>query len=226
MRDYLVLGCITVLACGGGSASGPAATTATASNTATPAATTAAPAPTASATSATKDDDAAYDDPNESAQAITMEPLVKKGTPKSAYPKAKVSESECWKGVGFTGQHEKDWPALIDKCGTPTGMLEYVHPQNGKLHHIKDKVDSFTVPMTRSACYRVFAVADSSIHDIDIVILKNGAIMGTDDQTQPVAIVSGSAAFCPPDDATYSFDVKIDGEGRGAYTFGIWTRPK
>lgn len=52
------------------------------------------------------------------------------------------------------------------------------------------------------------------------------AIMGTDDPTQPVAIVRGSRAFCPPDDATHSFDVKIDGAGRGAYTFGIWTRPK
>ena len=221
MRDKILWAAAVICACGGGSAekqgmqTGPQP-----SASATPVAS-AAPA---ASTTTTADD--SYEDPNESATAITMEPLVKKGTPKSAYPKAKVSESECWKSVSFGGQHEKDWTSLIAACGTPTGMLEYVKPANGKLHHVKDKVDSFTTTMSKSSCYRVFAVADSSIHDIDIVILKNGAIMGTDDQTQPVAIVQGSTSFCPPDDASYSFDVKIDGDGQGAYTFGIWTRPK
>jgi len=219
MRDFRVFGCVAVLcACGGEGSSAPPPTTTT---TTAPSATA---APSASAAATTPD--VPYDDPNESAQAITMEPIVKKTTPKSAYPKTKVSDGDCWKSVSWGGRHDADWAALIEKCGTPTGMLEYVKPQNGKLHHIKDKVDSFTVPMSAKSCYRVYAVADSSIHDIDIVILRNGAIMGTDDQTQPVAIVQGSSPFCPPDDATYSFDVKIDGDGQGAYTFGIWTRPK
>lgn len=218
MRDKIVWVGALICACGGGSAGKQQPVTAQA-----PPQTSASPAPSATTTTAADD---AYDDPNESATAISMTPLVKKGTPKSAYPKAKVGEGECWKTVPFSGQHDKDWTALIGACGTPTGMLEYVKPENGKLHHIKDKVDSFTTAMTKNACYRIFAVADSSIHDIDIVILKNGAIMGTDDQTQPVAIVQGSTSFCPPDDASYSFDVKIDGDGQGAYTFGIWTRPK
>jgi hypothetical protein len=101
-----------------------------------------------------------------------------------------------------------------------------VKPQNGKLHHIKDAVDSFTIAMTKGQCYRLFAVADSTIHDIDIVILRNGSILGTDDMAQPVAIIQGKEPFCPLDDANYSFDVKVKGEGKGAYTFGIWTRPK
>jgi hypothetical protein len=209
---------VLICACGGGSAEKQGMQTGPQPS--------ASAAPSAAPATTTTAADDTYDDPNESATAIGMEPLVKKGTPKSAYPKAKVDEGACWKTVPFSGAHDKDWTALVGACGTPTGMLEYVKPENGKLHHIKDKVDSFTVPMTKNACYRVFAVADSSIHDIDIVILKNGAIMGTDDQTQPVAIVQGSSPFCPPDDATYSFDVKIDGDGQGAYTFGIWTRPK
>jgi hypothetical protein len=79
--------------------------------------------------------------------------------------------------------------------------------------------------MSKTQCYRLFAVADSSIHDIDILILRNGAIMGSGSMTQPVEIINGSGAFCPETDGTYSFDVKIKGEGKGAYTFGIWTRP-
>ncbi len=154
-----------------------------------------------------------------------MQPLVTKTTPKSTYPKATTSDGDCWKTVSFSGQAGKDFAALIDKCGTPTGMLEYVKPQSGKLHHIKDAIDSFTVAMSKSSCYRLFAVADSTIHDIDIVILRNGAILGTDDMAQPVAIIQGASPFCPQDDASYTFDVKVKGEGKGAYTFGIWTRP-
>ena len=88
------------------------------------------------------------------------------------------------------------------------------------------RTDSFTVAMNKGACYRLFAVADQTIHDIDIVILRNGAILGTDDMHQPVAIIQGGAPFCPEDDGNYSFDVKVKGEGKGAYTVGIWTRPK
>ena len=221
MRDFIGWAGVVLVACGGGAANQQ---TAAATNASASPAASASAAPAASATTTGADEK--YDDPNESATAISMDPLVKKGTPKSAYPKAKTTEAACWKTVPFSGEHDKDWTSLVSACGTPAGMLEYVKPENGKLHHVKDKVDSFTVAMQKSSCYRVFAVADASIHDIDIVILKNGAIMGTDDQTQPIAIVQGSAPFCPPDDATYSFDVKIDGEGQGAYTFGIWTRPK
>jgi hypothetical protein len=223
MRDFKLVGCVAVLfACGGGGGGG-GTTAPTSSGTPTGApSTTASAAPSASSATA----DEGYDDPNESAAAITMAPLVTKTTPKTAYPKPKTTDGDCWKTVGFSGQHDKDFPALIDKCGTPTGMLEYVKPANGKLHHIKDAVDSFTTPMTKGSCYRIFAVADQTIHDIDIVILRNGAILGTDDMHQPVAIIQGSSPFCPEDDATYSFDVKVKGEGKGAYTFGIWTRPK
>lgn len=222
MRDFTT-GCLALLcACGGGSgatqpnpaSSGSAAPTASSVASAAP-----------SASAAAGDDDT-YDDPNESADAIVMQPLVTKATPKAAYPKAKTTDGDCWKTVSFSGQHDKDWTALITACGTPTGMLEYVKPQNGKLHHIKDVSDSFTVTMNKGSCYRLFAVADSSIHDIDIVILRNGAILGTDDMTQPVAIIQGTAPFCPETDGVYSFDVKIKGDGKGAYTFGMWTRPK
>lgn len=224
MRDFALVGFLGfVWACGGGS------TNATANNAqttnATPsAATTATAAPSASASAATASDET-YDDPNESAAAITMQPLVTSKTPKSAYPKATTSDGDCWKTVSFTGQHDKDYPALIDKCGTPTGMLEYVKPASGKLHHIKDAVDSFSVTMNKGTCYRLFAVGDSSIHDIDVVILRNGSILGNGSMTQPVEIIQGSSPFCPTDDGNYTFDVKVHGEGKGAYTFGIWTRP-
>ncbi len=224
MRDYALVGIVgLVWACGGGGAS---ATTPTSAGSSTPSATTsAAPVASAAPSASAAGADEKYDDPNESAEVIAMQPLVTAKTPKSAYPKSSVSDADCWKSVSFSGQHDKDYPALVEKCGSPTGMLEYVKPATGKLHHIKDAVDSFSVAMSKTACYRLFAVGDSSIHDIDVVILRNGSILGQGSMTQPVEIIQGSAPFCPTDDGNYTFDVKVKGVGKGAYTFGIWTRP-
>ena len=223
MRDFALVGIVgLVWACGGGGSNATANNASTTSNTAAPSATTAASAAPSASTASNEEK---YDDPNESAEVITMQPLVTKTTPKTAYPKISVSDGDCWKTVSFTGQHDKDYPALVEKCGSPTGMLEYVKPANGKLHHVKDAVDSFSVTMNKGVCYRLFAVGDSTIHDIDIVILRNGAIMGNGSMTQPVEIIQGSSPFCPSDDGNYTFDVKVHGEGKGAYTFGIWTRP-
>ncbi len=216
---------VLVAACGGNSSNSTATAPTTSASTASTAASASGAATTAPAASSASAANEPYDDPNESAVAIDMPPLVKKGTPKSAYPKVTTSDGDCYKTVGFSGQHDRDYTALIEKCGTPTGMLEYVKPQTGKLHSVKDAVDSFTVPMDKGSCYRLFAVGDQTIHDIDIVILRNGAILGSGAMTQPVEIIQGSAPFCPVDDGKYSFDVKVKGEGKGAYTFGIWTRP-
>src|SRR5689334_12408767 len=126
MRLGLFFGFIAMGACGGGQTppqNGGATTSATTSAA-------------ASSSSASTAHDEPYDDPNESAVAISMAPLVTKATPKSSYPKAKTPEKDCYKSVLFSGDHAKDYAALIEKCGTPTGLLEYVKPANGKLHHI------------------------------------------------------------------------------------------
>ncbi len=220
MRELTFVGIgILCAACGGGGTNATTTTATTSTSSAAPSASVAV-APSASAAP-----DDVYDDPNESSAPIVMQPEVTKTTPKSAYPKSKSTDGDCWKTVSFGGTADKDFSALIDKCGTPTGMLEYVKPERGKLHSVKDAIDSFTVAMSKGSCYRLFAVADATIHDIDIVILRNGAILGTDDMAQPVAIIQGASPFCPTDDGTYGFDVKVKGEGKGAYVFGIWTRP-
>ena len=224
-RPLASLSVLLLAACGGGGSQ----SSATAPVTSAPVAASTAPAPagSASAASSAAAPAEAYDDPSESAVAIDMPPLVKKGTPKSAFPKATIPEKGCYRDVQFSGQHAGDFAALVDKCGKPAGLLEYVKPAEGKLHHVKDKRDTFSVKLLGGYCYRYFAVADSTIKDIDILVQKpGGAIVASDQQTQPVAIIDFEKAWCMDDDATYEFHVEVDGVGHGAYTFGIWTRPK
>ncbi|MBL8609330.1 MAG: hypothetical protein JNL38_18515 [Myxococcales bacterium] len=198
---------------------------AAASATAAAPVTSASAAPVASASAKPADDDT-HDDPNESAEHLTMTPLIAKGA-KVTYPKKTVDDGACWKTVGLTGKHDKDFDALVEKCGTPTGLVEYAKPVHGRLHHKHDKRDTFTMKLAGGMCYRYFTVADGTITDIDILVLKpNGAMVADDKTSHPVAIIDPAQPWCIDKDAEYVFAIEVDGPGKGGYTFGVWARPK
>ena len=163
-------------------------------------------------------------DPNEKEGAIELTPLVDKAK-KPAFPKQTVADLDCLKNLSFTGHHEADYATLIGKCGTPTGMLQYTQPAEGRLHAKHDKRDEFTLKVQKGMCYRYFAVADDGIKDIDILIMKHGALMATDNTEQPVAVIDTEKLWCMDEDLNLEFKIEIDGRGAGGYTFGVWTRP-
>lgn len=170
-------------------------------------------------------------DPNEKDHEkdgpIEMAPLIAKNPPKSLFPKATTGDKECLAGLAFTGKHKEDYETLIKQCGTPTGLVKYVEPKEGRLHAVHDKRDVFSVEVRKGMCYRYFAVADNGIADIDILIEKpGGALIGTDKTTQPVAIINTGEPWCVTDyDQKLHFAIEIDGHGAGGYTFGAWARP-
>lgn len=226
---------LTAAACGGSPTPPPkpADPTPAASDTPTPTASAAdAGAPAADPTEAkyAQAESAEHVDPTEKDDKdgpIIMKSLVPKTTPKSAYPKPTVKDGEsCLGAIPWSGNHKVDYQTVVDKCGTPTGMLKYVEPHDGRLHAKKDKVDLFQVNVYKNMCYRYFAVADDGIKDIDILVLKKGAMMAMDKTAHPVAIIDHDKLWCVDEDMTLDFRVEIDGPGAGTYTFGVWTRPK
>jgi hypothetical protein len=225
MRKFEVLmGMGLIAACGGGgtnTATNTPTTTTTASATSS---TTATPSGSTASSALPPGDE--HVDPTESAENITMTPLVTKGA-KTTFPKSTVGDKECWSKVSLSGDHNKDFTALIASCGTPTGLVEYAKPVTGKLHHKVDKRDTFALKLLGGMCYRYFAVADSGISDLDILIEKpNGALIADDKQTSPVAIVDGDKTWCMDEDADYVFAIQVDGTGKGSYMFGVWVKPK
>ena len=220
-----------LVACGGGETPPPATPSSPAVASApanpSPAAAAAAPVAVASGPVVAVDKSDEHIDPNEVSGTITMAPQVAKSTPKSKFPKASVTDRACWEGIGLTGDHVKDYAEIVAKCGGPTGLLEYAHPVSGKLHHKHDKRDSYTMKLAGGLCYRYFGVADGGITDLDILIEKpNGALVADDKTSQPVAIIEGDKPWCLEQDAEYNFQIEVDGEGKGGYTFGVWARPK
>ena len=218
------------VACGGATSAPPAAPSSPPidpASAASPAAAASHSSPASPAAVAVADKSDEHIDPNEVSGTITMAPQVAKSTPKSKFPKASVTDRACWEGIGLTGDHDKDYAEIVAKCGGPTGLLEYAHPVSGKLHHKHDKRDSYTMKLAGGLCYRYFGVADGGITDLDILIEKpNGALVADDKTSQPVAIIEGDKPWCLEQDAEYNFQIEVDGEGKGGYTFGVWARPK
>lgn len=165
-------------------------------------------------------------DPNERGEHIVLTPLVSKGTARASFPKPTISDHDCLKELPFTGNHQADYQALVDKCGATTGLLEYTKAHEGRLHAKKDVRDHFRISVMKGFCYRYFAVADDGIKDIDIIVLRKGALIATDRTEQPIAIIDSDKLWCVDEDEDLEFSVEIDGRGAGGYTFGVWTRPK
>jgi hypothetical protein len=172
-----------------------------------------------------------YTDPNEKDHEkdgpIEMTSLLPKNPPKTLFPKSTIGDHECFQGLAFTGNHKTDYAALVEKCGTPTGMVKAVEAAEGHLHAKKDQRDVFSLDVKKGLCYRYFAVADNGIADIDILVQKpNGALLATDKTTQPIAIINTGEPWCVTDyDQKLHFAVEVDGHGAGHYTFGVWVRP-
>jgi hypothetical protein len=229
LRSVVPASAVAVLCCACGGAPAAPPTTAQEGSSPAPApAATAAPAakssqaPAAAASSGAAD---TYDDPAEAQEPVTLVPLFTKAK-SPQFPKATLGERECWETVPITGVAQKDHDALVARCGTPTGSVEYVKPSAGKLHHAKDKRDAFVVHVIGGLCYRFFGVADGSIGDLDILIQQtNGSLVGEDRTHGPVAIIDTDKAWCMDRDGDYQFNVQVGGTGTGNYVFGVWARP-
>jgi hypothetical protein len=167
------------------------------------------------------------DDPNESADPIALVPEITRPWDKSTFPAKLGDEEKCWQTINVSGDAQKDYDSLTASCGAPLGLREYAKPAHGHLHSVKDKRDTFSIKLLKGLCYRYFAVGDSGIKDIDILVEKKGNVLvGDDKQNGPVAIIDASKSWCMNEDAEYFFNVEVDGEGHGKYVFGTWARPK
>lgn len=155
----------------------------------------------------------------------TLTPLFEKGS-RPSFPPATASAATCWQTIGLSGDAQKDYEQLAGKCGTPTGAVAYVKPAAGKLHHLKDKRDTYLLHLQGGLCYRYFGVADGTVKDLDILILQaKGALVGDDKTQGPVAIIESDKAWCQDRDVDYQFAVEVDGPGTGRYVFGVWAQP-
>lgn len=172
------------------------------------------------------------DDPNKAPVEKDMTVLLDPGTPKSAFPKSTIGDRACWQDIGLVGNHDRDYAQVVEKCGAPTGMLEYAKAEHGTLHDIThgeltDIRDKFKLKVRGGMCYRFFAVGDGTVVDMDILVFtKTGALVANDSTKSPVAIIHSAKPWCVDEDAEYHFHLDVDSHGKGKYVFAVFARPK
>ena len=69
----------------------------------------------------------------------------------------------------LSGKYVDDYNELAARCGKPTGMLPFSKPVQASSAPTT-KATSTRSKLVGGGCYRFFAVADSSIKDIDVAI--------------------------------------------------------
>ncbi len=145
--------------------------------------------------------------------------------PSTQWPQKSVGDKECWDHMKLTGKYVDDYNELIARCGKPTGMLPFSKPVQGELSQ-DHKGDVYTLKLVGGGCYRLFAVADSGVHDLDVAIATmENKVVWIDKNHQAVAIVDWDKAVCVEKDVQFKFVVALEGAGAGGYGFGIWVRP-
>jgi hypothetical protein len=196
-------------ACGGGTppATDVTAPSASASDT-TPVATASTPADTGSVTTPT---------PPPSAEPAPIDKSSKKATKKQD-----AAWADCHAKLKLSGAPEAGVAAMGKGCVKTTAMKPH-----GKMISAKQDAegtpDKYPLMAQAGKCYRVYAYAEKSITDLDLVVLDSvGDTAGEDstDDPSPVILEDGAICFTAQDAATVVVSV---GSGKGKYALQIWS---
>jgi hypothetical protein len=167
----------------------------------------------------------AHVDAAESSDPIRLAPLFGPET-KESLPQS-VGDLACLGGCSSSGDHAKDFDALVASCGAPTGMREYVKPVSGELHYRYDQRDTYVLKLLGGYCYRFFAVGDRGIANLDLHVARaTPSDAGAGAMASVPVVVSSDAPWCEAQDGDYLVELVAGPPGFGGYTFAVWARPK
>lgn len=128
----------------------------------------------------------------------------------------------CYGGFRPSGDPVKDVTRLSILCGPENGMKRLSkQPLEGTVREGGPGV-SETFQARRGECYRVFAVAEPAVGDLDIVVRSSrGASIAADHGEDGWPIVQPDRPICPLEDDRYSFEVTAK-RGSGRFAAEVW----
>jgi hypothetical protein len=149
-----------------------------------------------------------------------------------AEPPAEVSSDEpaktpwetCYSSFAPTGDAESDLTRLVRDCGTTGGMRAVTKVKLGK-QSAEDPVDryAFQVPAP-DKCYRVYAVGDSAIKDLDLLLRgPKGTSMVADITHDSWPVLPPREPVCFSEPGLYMLEVSVY-KGAGKYALQVWGR--
>lgn len=129
---------------------------------------------------------------------------------------------ECYGAFSPTGDPKADLERLTRSCG-PTGGMHSVTPIHLDRQAEQDPVDRYTFYVPKAgSCYRIYAVGDGSVGDLDLLLRgPDGADVVADvtHDAHPVLPPKGPICFDSP--GLYLLEVSVF-RGAGRYAIQVW----
>lgn len=150
-------------------------------------------------------------------------------SPPSADAPAKNSAGGVWAGCfeSFTpaGSARGDLARLTRSCG-PTGGMRAVTPVTVAKQTDKDPVDRYTFYVPKAgACYRVYAVGDRSVQDLDLLVRgPSGDDVAADVSHDAFPVLPPTGPLCFDTAGLYQLEVSVY-SGGGEYAVQVWGNP-
>ena len=128
----------------------------------------------------------------------------------------------CYGGFHPSGEPLKDVTRLSLLCGPENGMKRLSkEPLAGAVSAGGPPVTE-TFEARRGACYRVFAVAEPTVADLDVVVRSSrGSAIAADHGEDSWPIVQPDRPFCALEDDRYTVEVSAK-RGSGRFAAEVW----
>lgn len=128
----------------------------------------------------------------------------------------------CYGSFHPAGDPVKDVTRLALLCGPENGMRRLSKaPIEGAVSEGAPGATS-TFEARRGECYRVFAVAEASVSDLDVTVHSSrGAPVAADHGEDTWPIVQPDRPFCPLENDRYTLEIAAH-RGRGRFAAEVW----
>jgi hypothetical protein len=149
------------------------------------------------------------------------------GSPHIPFPPASSEDATCYQGFSVTGNLDTDIQSYGERCGLNTGMLPYTPVYVG-VQFEEDYPDYYHIQLSKGECYRILAVGDADIQDLDMALLRGGPegeALAEDTATDPFPILATGEPVCPPQTERYVIRVSVY-TGQGRFAMQVWHRPE
>ena len=129
---------------------------------------------------------------------------------------------ECYGAFTPSGNPTGDLDRLTRSCG-PTGGMHAVTPVRLGRQGEKDPVDRYTFYVPRAgSCYRVYAVGDRSVKDLDLLLRgPDGADVVADVTHDAFPVLPPKSPICFDVPGLYMLEVSVF-SGSGQYALQVW----
>ena len=166
------------------------------------------------------DTGAAPDDPAPDEAAAVAAPDERR----AATPPVRIGGPwvRCYGAFKPAGDPVKDMTRLALLCGPENGMRRLSKaPFEGAVAEGAPGITT-TFEARRGECYRVFAVADAGVTDLDVTVHSSrGAPVAADHGEDAWPIVQPDRPFCPLEKDVYTLEIAAH-HGRGRFAAEVW----